>query len=96
MDKENGRIAADEARPVNTIRRRRERCQSTKIFFGGAYRCEDYRGHLSVHYNGDHWWPNKDGLPDHQSSWLHDWWPVIFWALLAIGVCVFFAITLRL
>jgi hypothetical protein len=35
------------------------RCKAWTRQRDEVLRCEGIDGHLSVHFNGDHWWPNK-------------------------------------
>jgi hypothetical protein len=42
-----------------------KKCQATFTRRSGeVLQCTCERGHNSVHYNGDIWWPNKQGLPN--------------------------------
>jgi hypothetical protein len=36
-----------------------DRCTKWTRHRDQVLRCEGIQGHMSVHFNGDHWWPNK-------------------------------------
>ena len=42
-----------------------QRCSETHYHKGLPLQCEGHRGHASVHYNGEVWWKNDTGFPDH-------------------------------
>jgi hypothetical protein len=55
------------------------RCSSTFTRRSGeVLQCENISGHGSVHYNGNVWWPNRHGLPDHQKA-AGFWQSIIRW-----------------
>jgi hypothetical protein len=61
----------------------RERCKATtQVRLGQVVRCEDYRGHKSAHYNGEHWWSNQNGFPSHHKP------------ISAVGVIIIMTIAL--
>jgi hypothetical protein len=60
-------------------------CKSTFVNKAGVkLRCEHALGHDSVHYNGDVWWPNKKGLPNHRRGLMDK--ELLVWLLLGLFV----------
>jgi len=48
-----------------------DRCKAKIHTREGTLQCEGLDGHQSAHFSGDHWWPNKHGLPwSERTNWL--------------------------
>jgi hypothetical protein len=69
-----------------------QRCPDTYFHHGIHLQCEGHRGHTSAHWNGEVWWSNDEGFPDHmpgeQNQIEHKFW----FALAAVGAVLFVAV----